>query len=126
MVKALLDTNILVDFLRRYTLAEDWLEGESDLGVTRAVWLEVLQGVHNGTEQRRAIRLLKDFEIVELTTADFEWATQQLIKFGLSHGIEAFDCLIAAPAHRLQLPLYTRNLKHFTPLLGKLAEEPYQ
>ncbi len=126
MVKALLDTNILVDFLRRYALAEDWLEGKSDLGVTRAVWLEVLQGVQNGAEQRRAIRLLKDFELVELTTSDFEWATKQLIKFGLSHSIEAFDCLIAAPAHRLQLPLYTRNLKHFTPLLGKLAEKPYR
>ena len=125
MVKALLDTNILVDLLRRYSSAENWLEGESDLGVTRAVWLEVLQGVENGVEQQRAIRLLRDFELVELTTADFEWATQQLIKFGLSHGIEAFDCLIAAPAHRLQLPLYTRNLKHLAPLLGALAQRPY-
>jgi hypothetical protein len=31
----------------------------------------------------------------------------------------------SAPSYRLQLPLYTRNLKHFAPLLGKLAREPY-
>jgi hypothetical protein len=31
----------------------------------------------------------------------------------------------SAPSYRLQLPLYTRNLKHFAPLLGKLAQEPY-
>jgi hypothetical protein len=35
------------------------------------------------------------------------------------------DCLIAAPSHRLNVPLYTMNLKHFTPLLGALAVRPY-
>jgi len=35
------------------------------------------------------------------------------------------DCLIAAAAFRLQVPLHTRNLKHFAPLLGELAQEPY-
>lgn len=35
------------------------------------------------------------------------------------------DCLIAAPAQRLGVPLYTRNLKHFSPLLGDLAVMAY-
>jgi predicted nucleic acid-binding protein len=53
------------------------------------------------------------------------WAREKLLKHRLSHNIDAFDCLIAAPSYRLQFPLYTRNLKHFTPLLGKLAQQPY-
>lgn len=35
------------------------------------------------------------------------------------------DCLIAASAHRLQLPLYTANRKHFDPLLSGLVRQPY-
>jgi predicted nucleic acid-binding protein len=126
MVKALLDTNIIVDLLRKHPIAEQWLMEQRDLAVSRSVWLEVLQGVEDSAEQRRAITLLNDFELVELTVSDFDWATRQLTRYHLSHNVDAFDCLIAAPSYRLQLPLYTRNLKHFTTLLGKLAQQPYQ
>jgi predicted nucleic acid-binding protein len=35
------------------------------------------------------------------------------------------DCLIASTAGRLGLPLFTRNLKHFVPLIDPLAQAPY-
>lgn len=125
MVTALLDTNIVVDLLRKRPLADQWLAGQSDLGVTRAVWLEVMFGAENRQEQQRAIRLLGDFELVVTTPLDFEWASQKIIQLGLSYKIEPIDYLIAAPAYRLQIPLYTRNLKHMSPLLGALAQAPY-
>ncbi len=125
MVNALVDANILVDILRKYKPAENWLASQSDLGITRVVWLEVIEGADNLAEQQRAITLLNDFELIELTVSDVDWAVRQLIRFRLSHNIEAFDCLIAAPSYRLQLPLLTRNQKHFAPLLGGLAQQPY-
>jgi len=125
MVRALLDANILVDILPNYSPAENWLANQSDLGITPVVWLEIIEGADNLTEQQRAISLLNDFELVELTVSDVEWAVRQLIRFRLSHNVEAFDCLIAAPSCRLQLPLYTRNNKHFALLLGGLAQQPY-
>ncbi|MBZ0281050.1 MAG: PIN domain-containing protein [Anaerolineae bacterium] len=125
MVAALLDTNIVVDLLRKRPLADQWLASQSDLGVTRAVWLEVMFGAENRQEQQRAIRLLGDFELVVTTPLDFEWASQKIIQLGLSYKIEPIDYLIAAPAYRLQIPLYTRNLKHMSPLLGTLAQAPY-
>jgi predicted nucleic acid-binding protein len=100
-----------------------WLDNA--MAVTRAVWLDVLQGVENNQEQGRATTLLNDFELIELTVSDFDWATRQLLRLRLSHNVDAFDCLIAAPSYRLQLPLYTRNMKHFAPMLGKLAIKPY-
>ena len=87
--------------------------------------MEVLQGARNKVQQGRALRFLERLELVELTQTDLEWATQQLIQFSLSHNADAFDCLIAAPCQRLNLPLYTRNLKHFAPLLPTLAQKPY-
>lgn len=71
------------------------------------------------------LNLLHRFEKVYVNQADMDWAYQQQIQFHLSHNVGAMDCLIAASAYRLQVPLYTRNLKHFAPLLGGLAQEPY-
>lgn len=36
---ALLDTNILVDVLRKYEPAENWLQLQNDLAVSRTSWL---------------------------------------------------------------------------------------
>lgn len=124
MVTALLDTSIVVDLMRKFPPADAWLKEQSGLGITRMVWLEIVEGALNRVEQQHAIRLLRDFELVEITNADAEWATIQLIAFRLSHDIDAIDCLIAATSHRLNIPLMTHNLKHFTPLLGGLAQKP--
>lgn len=126
MAAALIDSNIVIDLLRKYPPAENWLRSQRQtLGVSRVVYLEVLEGAENKAEQRRVLNLLKRFDLVQMIQQDFDWATQQLVQYRLSHNVDAFDCLIAAPSYRLQLPLHTRNLKHFTPLLGNLAQQPY-
>ncbi|MBN1563999.1 MAG: PIN domain-containing protein [Anaerolineae bacterium] len=125
MVTALVDTSIVVDLLRGYQPAETWATTQSTLGASRIVWLEVIEGVQNLNAQRIAMELLNSFELIEITTQDAIWATEKLLQLNLSHNIDTFDCLIAAVNHRLQIPLYTRNLKHFTPLIGSLAQAPY-
>jgi predicted nucleic acid-binding protein len=50
---------------------------------------------------------------------------QQLERFQFSHHIGMNDCLIASVAYRLQLPLYTHNLKDMMPMIGQLAVKPY-
>jgi predicted nucleic acid-binding protein len=125
VVSHFIDTAIVVDILRKYPPALAWANAQKDIGVTHIVWLEVLEGVLNKFDQQNALRILKRFELVELTVADLSWATDALVRLGLSHNVDAFDCLIASVSYRLQLPLYTINLKHFTPLLGTLAVRPY-
>ncbi len=71
------------------------------------------------------MRFLTTFELMCLTETDQLWAMKQYQIFRLSHGVGMNDCLIAAPAQRLGVPLYTRNLKHFSPLLGDLAVTAY-
>ena len=125
MVDCLLDSSVLVDLLRGYEMAQTWIASQNNPGVSRVVWLEVIEGALDKNDQRQALRLLNQFELVEMMVEDFEWATRRLIRFNLSHNVEAMDCLIAAPSQRLQLPLYTPNMKHFVPLLGALARQPY-
>jgi predicted nucleic acid-binding protein len=124
-VSGLLDTAIVIDLLRGYPPAISWLEGQSQLSLSPVVWLEVLDGAANRTDQARAVRLLGHFERIEVLPADFDWAIRQALALRLSHQVDMMDCLIAASAHRLDLPVFTRNLKHFQPLIGPLAKSPY-
>jgi len=126
VVSALVDSSIIIDNLRSYPPAVSWFASTNmQLGITRMVRLEIIEGALNKTSLLRALTLLNDFEHIETIEADFIWASIQLIKFRLSHKIGGIDCLIAATSYRLQIPLYTMNLKHFTPILGTLAQKPY-
>ncbi|HBL27175.1 MAG TPA: hypothetical protein DD490_10105 [Acidobacteria bacterium] len=82
-------------------------------------------GSRNRGDQERAVKLLGHFLRIEVVSTDFEWAIRQALALRLSHNVDMMDCLIAASAHRLALPLFTRNLKHFQPMLGRLAHKPY-
>ncbi len=78
------------------------------------------------TNQSHAKSILDKFEVLYITSADQRWAMQQLERFQFSHHIGMNDCLIAYVGHRLQIPLYTHNLKDMQPLLGnQLAVKPY-
>lgn len=49
-------------------------------------------------------------------------AIRQLIKSNLSHNIDLTDALIAAASYQLNLPIYTRNIKHFFPIIPDLVK----
>ncbi len=91
MVTGLLDTSIVVDFLRTFPPARDWLEQQAELGVTQFVWLEIIEGARDKSHQSQALRLLRRFELIELTAEDIQWSVEQLLAYRLSHNIGAFD-----------------------------------
>jgi len=121
MIAALLDTATVVDALRGHPPTVAWLAQQGSLGVSAIVWLEIIEGAPD----RQAEQAARRFERVDVLAKDSEWAIRQLLRLHLSHGLDSMDCLIASASHRLDLPLYTCNLKHFTPLLGDLARRPY-
>jgi predicted nucleic acid-binding protein len=124
-VDGLLDTAIVVDLLRSHEPAGAWLANQSRLGISPVVWLEIIEGAENLRAQARAVALLRRFDRIEVLSGDFDWAIRQALQFRLSHNIGMMDCLIASPAQRLGVPLFTRNLKHFQPMIGALAQKPY-
>lgn len=126
MVTALVDTSVIVDLLRGYQEAQTWLQTTHALGVSRMVLIEVLDGAPSRAKQREVFRLFKLFTLIETSVEDLILGTQLLTKFGPSHNVDDFDALIAASAYRLQIPLLTRNYKHFVPMLNDLAQIPYR
>jgi hypothetical protein len=127
MVDAIVDTAIIVDLLRSYAPAVAWRTSQSNkiLGATLVTKMEIISGVPNAVAMRYTAKFIEQFDTVDTQPIDLSWAYAQLLKFHLSHRIGILDCIIAAPCHRLNLMLYTRNLKHFTPLLGTLVQAPY-
>ena len=126
MTVAIADTTVVVHLYRRYTPALTWYGSLSQpLGITPITWLEVMYSAGSKAKQAVCKALLNQFDLVYLTSVDQNWAMQQMESYRLSHGVTTDDCLIAAVAHRLQLPLYTHNLKDMTPMVGELAVRPY-
>lgn len=121
----LVDTTVLVDFLRDSSAAKAWLVNQAFLGIAPLVYMEVIAGATSRTDRQQAQRLLDGLTVVHLTASDQDWAIQQHLQYAPSHNVGILDCLIASVSQRLQLPLYTANLKHFAPLLGSLAVKPY-
>lgn len=99
MVDVLIDTNIIVDLLRGYQPAQNWIAAQKQIGICRIVYMEVVQGATDRKKQREALKLLKRFAMVEHTQSDFIWATRQLTRHSLNYSIDVTDALIAAPAH---------------------------
>lgn len=125
-MKAILDTTVILHLFRKYVPAVSWLEDPQLYGVTAITWLEVLEGATSKAVLARSQAILDDFSIIYATTVDQQWAIEHIERFQFSHRIGMNDCLIASVANRLQIPLYTHNLKHMTPLIGSLAIQPYQ
>jgi predicted nucleic acid-binding protein len=124
---AMIDTAIIVDLIRNHTPALNWLKTQVnvDLGIATVTWMEVVKGANNKSDLTAVRKLMEQFDVVDLTATDQRWAMANYAAFKLSHGVGMYNALIAAPAQRLGIPLYTHNLKHIQPLLPKLAQKPY-
>jgi predicted nucleic acid-binding protein len=87
--------------------------------------MEIMVGVSSKHAMQDTLNLLSNFQLLYLTNDDQQWAQHQIQQLRFSHHVTTNDCLIASVAHRLQISLYTHNLKDMTPMLGNLAIKPY-
>lgn len=126
MTTGIVDTTVIIHYYRNYAPARAWVHAQtSPLSVTSVTWLEVMAGANSKATQAASKQILSRFNLIYLTVDDQQWAMQQLETFQFSHHIGMNDCLIAAVSRRLNLPLYTHNLKDMQPMIGTLAGHPY-
>ena len=116
----LLDTNILIDYLRGKQAAIEFIEcvGKPRFAVNTVVVLELYNGYLNKAELAKIRRLLTGFNHFDLNEAIAQAAMHIGHSFALSHYVSAPDALIAATALVYNLELRTANLKDFRMLPG--------
>ncbi|MCI0476265.1 MAG: PIN domain-containing protein [Anaerolineales bacterium] len=122
----LLDTDILVDVLRRHLPALAWLNASVDqVAVPGYVAMELFQGCRDKNEQARVQRVLRDFVMVWLLPEACDQALSVFANASLSHNLGILDALIGQLAVSLNVPLYTFNEKHYTAIPHLRTVQPY-
>lgn len=123
-----LDTNIVVDTLRRFPPAVAYLETAEQQGtltLSTPSQMELIIGCRNATELRRLRVFLERFEIRSLSATIGETAVALIYQYRLSHGLLLADALIAASALAYNEALYTKNVRHFRMITGLTVVRPY-
>jgi predicted nucleic acid-binding protein len=126
MTEVLVDSDILIDHLRGYDPARQYLK-RFEAGEEKG-YLSVITVAERATgqmrqegEENKIHQLLALFTHIDL---DFTiaWRGGEIRR---QHGTRMADALIAATALMRDLPLSTRNLRHFAPIEGLRVEKPY-
>jgi predicted nucleic acid-binding protein len=121
----LVDTEVLVDYLREYPPAVEYLESRrEDLSTSAVVVAELHAGVREGKERTALSMLLSLFEVIPIDAELAECGGLLRRDFGPKHGTGLADALIAASAQQSGAELVTLNAKHF-PMLQNVTV-PYK
>lgn len=125
MSGVLLDTCVLIDYLRDMPAAVRYMEqatgGMSISGLTVA---ELHAGARDDEERASLREFVAAFDVVPADLAICEKGGAFRAEYGASHGLDLIDGVIAATAVLRGLPLVTMNRKHF-PMIENLIV-PYR
>ena len=113
-MKLLLDTDIVIDYLRGVPEAVAYLEARSETLVLSAITVaELYAGVREGKERTALHAFLGAFTVVSVDQEIAERGGLLRREYGKSHGVGLADAIIAACAEHSSADLATLNGKHF-------------
>lgn len=120
----LIDTDVLVDYLRGRVEAVNYLDSLSaSLFLSVITVAELYAGVRDGKERARLDLFISAFGVIPLDYTIAVTGGLYRRDYGKSHGTGLADALIAATAITRQLTLVTLNKKHFP--MVKMLIVPY-
>jgi predicted nucleic acid-binding protein len=120
----LLDTDVLIDYLRGENEAVAYLEDLTELLVVSSITVaELYAGVREGGERHILDQFLLVFEHVPIDTNIARQGGLFRREYGPSHGVGLADAIIAATAMNRKAKLVTLNKRHF-PMLNDV-QVPY-
>ena len=108
-MKALFDTNILIDYLNGVEASRLELERFDERIISVITWMEVLAGVRGADDEDITEMFLRDFRTVELTRR----IARDAVGIRRHHRIGLPDAIIWATARSESALLVTRNTKDF-------------
>lgn len=107
-MNALLDTNILIDYLNGLEAARDEINLYRGPCISPVTWMEVMVGVSDG-EAASVRRFLSGFQQIPIDAAVAEIA----VTLRRDHRMRLPDAIIWASAQHIDALLVTRNTKDF-------------
>ena len=115
----LLDTDILVDFLRGYSKAITFVNANSErIILSTIVVAELYAGVKGAAEQAVLDEFVSLFRIVPVNANVAKAGGLYKRDYAKSHGVGLADAILAATAKAENAKLKTLNTKHYPMLKG--------
>ena len=108
-VKAVFDTNILIDYFNGVHAAKNELENYTTHVISVITWMELLVGANNADEILTIKSFLTGFEVLDITQPIREKA----VAIRRETRLRLPDAVILATAKHLEVALVTRNTKDF-------------
>jgi predicted nucleic acid-binding protein len=108
-MKAIFDTNILVDYINGFEEALQELTRYEKVLVSRIIWIEFLTGAKTADVEARRRFILDEFELIELDEA----ISQEAVRIRQRSRLKLADAIILATARVHGLLLVTRNHRDF-------------
>lgn len=110
MVKAVIDTNILVDYLRGIPFAAEELALYKNPAISTISWIEVMAGTTVQTE-KVARAFLQTFDLLDIDAK----VAEQAVILRKTQRLKLPDAVIWATAQVHQCLLVSRNTRDFDP-----------
>lgn len=120
-MNAVIDTNVLVDYLRGIEAARKELSRYSEPAISVITWMEVLVGAQTDDEERLLRNFLDRFEVLPITQA----VADQAVHIRRTERLRLPDAIIWATARSHRALLVTRNTRDF-PVDHPSIRIPYQ
>ena len=124
MSSLLIDSDVLVWLTRGHVGAAQRLHALPVWRISAVTYIELAQGCRDKADLARLKKGLaaRHTEIVPITPAISQRATELIDTLALSHGMRLADALIGATALETQATLITANVKHFSAVDGLAVE----
>lgn len=114
------DTDVLIDFLRGYQQAVDFInDNASKIILCTIVIAELYAGVRGKQELTILNNFVSLFDVIPITSEIAKIGGLYKRDFGKSHGVGLADAIIAATCHSKNAQLKTLNIKHY-PMIENL------
>jgi predicted nucleic acid-binding protein len=127
LMSCLLDTDVVIDYLRGHASAHSlFAKLPDDCAVSTVSIAELHASVREGAERKALSTLLDTFSLIDLSPAIVDQGGLLRRDWGKTHGSGFNDALIAATALVTQRVLLTLNAKHFPMLAKGQVVVPYQ
>ncbi len=120
-MNAVLDTNILIDFLQGHLPAKRELKRYEHPAISLVTWMEILVGSHSTDEELQLRNFLARFRLLPIESD----IAEQAVAFRRTHRLRLPDAIIWASAQVMNLLLVTRNTRDF-PADDPSIRVPYQ
>ncbi|HJV33654.1 type II toxin-antitoxin system VapC family toxin [Geomonas sp.] len=116
----LVDSDVLIWYMRGNERAYDFIEGLAGFSISVITYMELVQGMRNKRELYKLRQSLHRWNarIVYLTEEISAKAMFFVEQRYLSHSVEIADALIGASAVACGFPLLTGNDKHYKAMSG--------